>query len=222
MRPIRFLLLAVPLVLALAACSASAATDGGGVLSLPSDAAGANGADATPDVGDGASPSPSASIDPRDAMLAFARCMREHGVDMPDPQPGQGGGFTITVGGPNDPDAGPFAEADEACRDLLGKPGDGFTDSMQLTPEDQQKFLDYAECMRDHGIDFPDPAPVSGNGDGVRVGAVAIDPSDPAWAEATEACKDLLPGQFGAPSLSGPGSAPAGGDSGPKVNVVVP
>ena len=29
-------------------------------------------------------------LDPEDAMLKFAQCMREHGVDMPDPEPGGG------------------------------------------------------------------------------------------------------------------------------------
>src|SRR5919109_1855174 len=80
----------LPLLAAtLMACTASGA-DGQGVLSLataaPSDAAA----------------TPAASIDPRDAALAFAQCMRDHGVDMPDPQfsgDGQSGGFTFNVGG---------------------------------------------------------------------------------------------------------------------------
>jgi len=40
----------------------------------------------------------------REAALKFTRCMREHGVDMPDPQPGQGGGmmFRGPGGGPGD------------------------------------------------------------------------------------------------------------------------
>src|SRR5262245_16643121 len=33
---------------------------------------------------------------PEDAMLAFARCMREHGVDMPDPDTSSGGPGVVT------------------------------------------------------------------------------------------------------------------------------
>ncbi len=33
-------------------------------------------------------------------MLAFAACMREHGVDMPDPDLSGGGGGGFRIGGP--------------------------------------------------------------------------------------------------------------------------
>ena len=59
--------------------------------------------------------------DPREAFRAFAQCMREHGIDMPDPQvsdDAKGGNFTIQgpVGaagesGPSDE----FKQADAAC-----------------------------------------------------------------------------------------------------------
>jgi hypothetical protein len=53
----------------------------------------------------------------------------------------------------------------------------------------EDAFLEYAQCMRDHGIDFPDP---EFNGDG----AVAIrgggDPDDPEFQAAEEACRTLL------------------------------
>src|SRR5207253_2334340 len=35
---------------------------------------------------------------PEGAMLAFARCMREHGIDMPDPDTSGGGGM-VNIGG---------------------------------------------------------------------------------------------------------------------------
>src|SRR6185503_2471010 len=51
-----------------------------------------------------------------DAGIKFARCMREHGIDMPDPQPGQRGLRLMQKG-----DAPPqtLREADEACRKYL-------------------------------------------------------------------------------------------------------
>jgi hypothetical protein len=64
--------------------------------------------------------------------LKFARCMRAHGVDVPDPQPGSGGlqfrtrtgggGSGDTVGGPGvNPDDPKFQAAQKACGSLLGK-----------------------------------------------------------------------------------------------------
>jgi hypothetical protein len=57
-------------------------------------------------------------------MLAFAKCMREHGVDMPDPQfssSGGGGRVTIGVGGEGriDPESQSFQDAQTACESLM-------------------------------------------------------------------------------------------------------
>jgi hypothetical protein len=67
-----------------------------------------------------------------DAALKFARCMRAHGVDIPDPQPGNGGGIMIgrddsgSGGGPKiDPSSPAFQRAQKACATYLpgGKGG---------------------------------------------------------------------------------------------------
>src|SRR4051812_42445915 len=52
------------------------------------DAALPNAADAS--TSPSSSSSGDADMDPRDAMLKFAQCMREHGVDVPDPGPDGG------------------------------------------------------------------------------------------------------------------------------------
>jgi hypothetical protein len=63
----------------------------------------------------------------RDAALKFAQCMRRNGVDVPDPQPGEGG---ISIGkdsggsGPRiDPSSPAFQRAQKACASYL--PGGG-------------------------------------------------------------------------------------------------
>ena len=98
---------------------------------------------------------PEASVDPEDAALAFAQCMREHGVDMPDPQVGSNGEMSFSIGaGPGKLDRSKLQEAQEACQDLmptgLGKPGD-------IPQEQRDAMLAFAQCMREHGIDMPDP-----------------------------------------------------------------
>lgn len=85
-------------------------------------------------------------------QLAFAGCMREHGVNMPDPS--GDGGVKLDNGG--DPAA--FEAASQKCRDQLGTPpareggGPGKTD--EELPADHLKI---AKCLREHGVDVPDP-----------------------------------------------------------------
>ena len=57
----------------------------------------------------------------QDKMLAFSKCMREHGVDMPDPVFDGKGGVSITAdGGGMDPSSTTFQAAQEACKSILG------------------------------------------------------------------------------------------------------
>src|SRR6266545_4275835 len=65
--------------------------------------------------GHGPGASPSASVDPEEQARQYAKCMREHGVDIPDPDPGGGGGVRIQAK-PDDPT---FKAAEEACKDKL-------------------------------------------------------------------------------------------------------
>lgn len=60
----------------------------------------------------------------RDQALKFAKCMRAHGVDMPDP--GAGGGIMLRRGGALDPSSSAFKRAEAACHDLMPTlPGTG-------------------------------------------------------------------------------------------------
>ncbi len=126
-----------------------------------------------------------------EAGLKFARCMREHGVDMPDPQVGRNGRFEIHAGGPGDVDEATMRKADEACRKYLK----GIR--RQIIPEDRTRMEDqalkFARCMRDHGIDVPDPD--FSKGGGIMIGGPdsKIDPEDPAFRRAQEACQHYLP-----------------------------
>jgi hypothetical protein len=59
--------------------------------------------------------------------------------------------------------------------------------------------LDYARCMRDHGIaDFPDPAPGGGTiriKPGTGGPGSDLDPSNPRFKSAGDACSSLLPAE---------------------------
>jgi hypothetical protein len=51
--------------------------------------------------------------------LKFSQCMRSHGVQMPDPQPPQGGSGPTTEGAGPDPNSPQFQPALEACRHFI-------------------------------------------------------------------------------------------------------
>ena len=100
-------------------------------------------------------------IDQEEALLAFAACMRENGVDMPDPEVDENGGVMIQIGdGEQQPGQGPpegVEEAMDECGDLMPRgpverDGEGFDPT-----EMQDEMLAFAQCMRDNGIDMPDP-----------------------------------------------------------------
>ncbi len=102
-----------------------------------------------------------------EALLEWASCMRDHGVDMPDPQIGENGGVQIQIGsesgsgdegdggGPKPADRDAFLEANEACGE---PPAIGGSFDEEDIEQMQEDALAFAECMRDEGIeDFPDP-----------------------------------------------------------------
>jgi hypothetical protein len=139
----------------------------------------------------------------QEARLDFSRCMRENGVDMPDPQPGAGGGMVMRggPGGDFDPGSSEFRAAEEECRKHL----EG-VEPPEMDPARQEEFqeaaLAFARCMRGEGIDMPDPQ-VDGGRMRMRIGpGSGFDRDDPALQAAHEKCQGELPRPGAA---SGPG-----------------
>ncbi|WP_033288601.1 hypothetical protein [Amycolatopsis jejuensis] len=87
----------------------------------------------------------------KDAMRKFAKCMREHGVDYPDPDDKNGMAVTLE-------DAEKQKPALDACSKLLPNGGA----PKKLSPEELDKQRKQAQCMREHGVDYPDPDPSGG------------------------------------------------------------
>jgi hypothetical protein len=167
----------------------------------------------------GASAAPSASINPQDALLAYARCMREHGIDMPDPQFDETNGkFQVQIGasgGAKPTDKEKIDAAQQACQHFMDGVAFGPGKGGQIDQETQDALLAFAQCMREHGIDFPDPQ--FDDGGMVKVGGgngPAFDPNSQEFKDAQEACRSKLPGggrDFGF-------SVGKGGDNGPSTN----
>jgi hypothetical protein len=126
-----------------------------------------------------------------DAGLKFAQCMRENGVDMPDPQIDEGG-FKTQLDGPSSgrkPSRRTMDAADAKCRKYLdrGRPAN-------LSPEKEAEMrrqaLAHSRCMREHGIDgFPDPQFSEGGGMEMRLDSRnGLDPRSPKFQSAEKAC----------------------------------
>ena len=168
--------LGLGLALALAACGGS--PEGDRVASLSGDNA----------TGTTAGAAKTPSKDPQQAALDFARCMREHGIDMPDPEVDEQGRIRMRVGsgGGARPDPKKLEAAQQACGSLMGG-GDG---DRQLDPADRDAMVAFARCMREHGIDMPDPT-----GEGLmlrRDGKDGPDPESEKFQEAEQACDHHL------------------------------
>ncbi|WP_053207431.1 hypothetical protein [Jiangella muralis] len=171
---------ALLLTVALTACGSD---DGDDDVS----AAGTGGGDSTSDGGGG-----SGEADPEQAELDFYECMRENGVDLPDPDPGQPG-VQLQLP-PGDPDA---EAAMEKCRTLLPNGGD----LQGADSDDLESLRAFTECMRTNGIDMPDPA-----ADGKLSMPAGVDPQSAEFQAAMTTCQPELDG---APVRMGPG--PGGG-----------
>ena len=93
-----------------------------------------------------------------EGVLDFAQCMREEGINFPDP--------TFDIDGNPQFDnleienEEEFETAFENCEDILRN---ALPEQFDLDPEVEAALVDasleFSQCMRDQGIDFPDPKP---------------------------------------------------------------
>jgi len=217
----RWLILVAALGLLAAACGGGESSEG--IASLQEETTAGDGASTTTTT--------AASADPEQAFLDFTACMREHGIDMPDPEISSAGGgfaFGITVegsaeaGAPDNTEMEKMQEASEVCNHFL----EGVVQEFERPDmsEMQDQMLAFAQCMRDHGVDMPDPVfsedgGMSIFGPGEEGTAIEIDPNDTTFQEAQEACNEIFGGQGGVMTITGGGPgggviiAPGGGEA---------
>jgi hypothetical protein len=159
----------------------------------------------------GTTPVTTSPVNTQDALLKYAACMRENGVNMPDPTfnadgTPTGGGFGRNSG--IDRSTAAFQAAQKVCGTLLqgvtlGGRGRGFD-----TAAVQNGLNDFTACLRGEGLQVDDitfgrPAGAGNGGGGAGTGG-APDGTAPAGGG----------GGFGGPPPNG--SAPAnGGQGGP-------
>ncbi|WP_052371665.1 hypothetical protein [Amycolatopsis taiwanensis] len=88
-----------------------------------------------------------------DKVREYVQCMRDHGVNMPDPKIGANGDFGLAI--PDGVDKSKVDAADPACRSLMPNGGA----PKPATAEELDKQLQLAKCLREHGVDVKDPTP---------------------------------------------------------------
>ncbi|WP_445149762.1 hypothetical protein [Baekduia sp. Peel2402] len=133
-----------------------------------------------------------------DGALKFAKCMRDNGIDMPDPQKSGDGWILQRMGGGKG--EAPINEAkieaaEKKCQHFMengGGSGPGPGDD----PKQRDAMLAYSKCMRQNGVPkFPDPK-FSGNKVELSIrtkdGSVNLNPDAPAFKAAEKVCQSKL------------------------------
>ena len=134
--------------------------------------------------------------------LAFAQCMRDEGIDWPDPTTNADGSIDL-FGGAGRGDGqggGGVDDGRRAAFDICGSLVEGASflpgGAGGFDAETQDSFLEFTQCLRDNGVDIDDPDFSNPGGDGDQRGRFggSFDPQDPANADAIEACQGLFAG----------------------------
>jgi hypothetical protein len=122
----------------------------------------------------------------RDKAVKFAECIRAHGVgDFPDPNGKNQFEYGVSVS------PAVWNRAVGACK-ALQPPG---TLSSKRSPKQQSTALQFAQCMRDHGVkDFPDPANGEPLIDTTKIPSLGnrSPRTDPVFAPAMDKCRVVL------------------------------
>jgi hypothetical protein len=156
----------------------------------------------------GATPSASATKGATEGdPVKFADCMRKYGVEVDVPQGGSAQGPVRVRGKAGD--EGKMSEAQRECRQYAPSGGDG--QMKPMSKADQEKFLKFAQCMRDRGIPMQDPK-FEGGGVQLGIGGKSGPKLDESKVQAAhKACSANLPKEF----ADGPG-----GGEGPRQGAV--
>jgi hypothetical protein len=128
--------------------------------------------------------------DDRQKALEWARCMRQHGINLPDPRFDAQGNM-IPPEPPTVANAQAklrFKAAEQACKQYETSGG---PPPSPPSAQDRQQALAFASCMRQHGINVPDPQ-ITANGIAQPL-PEGMDRDDPRLRAPRQACRQYLP-----------------------------
>ena len=140
------------------------------------------------DTADASATDTTQALSDEEALIEFAACMRDQGMDFPDPSVDANGFPSFDFDDPESIDQDAMFEAGEECRYLIEGVVLNLLDFD--TAEFDDTFLDYATCMREQGIeDIPDNIDLTSI---IEDGNLPFDPDDPAFIAADEQCRDIF------------------------------
>jgi hypothetical protein len=127
------------------------------------------------------------------SLIAYASCMRSHGVPG-FPDPASSGGIPKETAQQLGVGQSQFAAASSACAHVLpaGESLGGQV-SQPVTAQQQQYYLKAAACMRSHGItNFPEPSFQGGEVEFPGLEHL-VDINSPQFVQADRVCGKLIP-----------------------------
>lgn len=125
----------------------------------------------------------------REAVFAYAKCMRENGVpNFKDPEVGADGELRMDLNA-DGLEPAVVEAAEKKCKALLPNGGE----PQKLDPQRLETLRKYSQCMRDNGLpNFPDPTDF-----GLQVNGNEFPPDDPKFKAAEEKCRQYAPAPSG-------------------------
>lgn len=179
--------------LVLASCGGSDATDTNAAAPVVAESSTA----VVPADGENAAAEAAPQTD-EEMARAFSSCMRDEGLDFPDPIVAADGAVSFDGAGAQvDPGSTEFEQAFSACGELIE--GASFLPGAEISDaEAQDNLLAFAQCLREQGYDVDDPdlADLQAQGPGAFATMFGdnFDPTDPANATVVQLCQ----AEFGA------------------------
>ncbi len=138
------------------------------------------------------------------ARVNLAKCLRGQGLNVPDPgaggTPGGGGGGGGLFRSLQSVPPAKLQAARQACSAEFKAAFPQLNLSPAQRAQLQQQLVKFAQCMRSHGVNIPDPQIGGGTGGaggfGFRRSFGSVDRNSPAFQSALSACRSLRP-RFG-------------------------
>ncbi|MER5311360.1 hypothetical protein ABT034_26625 [Streptomyces sp. NPDC002773] len=193
MRTTRMLAVAAASVVALALTGCGGGSDEAGKIPTAADGTTSTGTGTDTAAGGSGKDEVAAYVE---ARRAWVKCLRENGVDAPDPDANGQVDFGDNTALKKNP---AFLTASEKCSPLSPPVPKEIERRMapKLTPEQIKTQFAFAECMQKNGApDFPDPEP-----DGNVYGDIQWDSTTAAAKQASRTCAPII----GDPVEQGPG-----------------
>jgi hypothetical protein len=129
--------------------------------------------------------------------LELSQCMRDQGLEFPDPTMDAEGNLTM-----DDLDMSVFGSTPEEIRTTLESALDACSEYLEGVTfgggqlpdlvELQDTFLEFSTCMRENGYDMPDPDFSDGGIGGFFEMGDTIDPDDPTFQAALAECQSIF------------------------------